>query len=547
MTTNILNTTNPNSVLTTPLNASTDQEHEDAEETTAPKSENAETNIVYIAAPDFDAFVLHFALLRRCKQCIVGYVLLSTVVFAGVGVSQLHALLSVATCASHDLSSVFFMTAGFILAQLWTWIPRIHINTSLEILLCLWLDMVCATGLCLLTSGIYHACTTNLDLFYHSLGCTIAEGLTGVRLLDTSLDSCHNLNSFSWLSNCMFWCVVTLSPTCAGFSRMRKMCGENVLLVIAAANVVLLLAYEMVMSNNHLFYATVSNAPYRMLQFNTGVVLQCIDAHGRLKQMLGTCWHFGAVLGTTVACLWLAQIDKTSTPPCAQFYWFQDCLPRTRYSALTQILLLCWVFSMPSSQKPASVFVRSCVRSTDGSAFCFDADSAVPLDSTSVASDDCSEDSQGFEDVDSNVDGDYMQRTVSWKRQVRVLLLRFGDYVQTRRLPSSQMLWVCILLCSPASFTMNTLTSAMFDATTTQENQALIVYLVVLANALTSITYTRHVKAFLFKHTVLCFNGQISPNDLLKMQTVPPRIVLTLPVCISDAAGTYTVDDALEP
>ena len=547
MTTNILNTTNPNSVLTTPLNASTDKEHEDAEETTAPNSENADTNIVYIAAPDFDAFVLHFALLRRCKQCIVGYVLLSTVVFASVGVSQLHALLSVATCASHDLSSVFFMTAGFILAQLWTWVPRIHINTSLEILLCLWLDMVCATGLCLLTSGIYHACTTNLDLFYHSLGCTIAEGLTGVRLLDTNLDSCHNLNSFSWLSNCMFWCVVTLSPTCAGFARMRKTCGENVLLVIAAANVVLLLAYEMVMSNNHLFYATVSNSPYRLLQFNTGVVLQCIDAHGRLKQMLGMCWHFGAVLGTTVACLWLAQIDKTSTPPCAQFYWFQDCLPRTRYSALTQILLLCWVFSMPRAQKPTSDFVRSCVRSTDSSAFCFDADSAVPLDSTSVASDDSSEDLQGFEDVDSNVDGDYMQRTVSWKRQVRVLLLRFGDYVQTRRLPSSQMLWVCILLCSPASFTMNTLTSAMFDATTTQENQALIVYLVVLANALTSITYTRHFKAFLFKHTVLCFNAQTSPNDLLKMQTVPPKIVLTLPVCISDAAGTYTVDDALEP
>ena len=72
MTTNILNTTNPNSVLTTPLNASTDKEHEDAEETTAPNSENADTNIVYIAAPDFDAFVLHFALLRRCKQCIVG-------------------------------------------------------------------------------------------------------------------------------------------------------------------------------------------------------------------------------------------------------------------------------------------------------------------------------------------------------------------------------------------------------------------------------------------------------------------------------------------
>ena len=164
-----------------------------------------------------------------------------------------------------------------------------------------------------------------------------------------------------------------------------------------------------------------------------------------------------------------------------------------------------------------------------------------------MASDDSSEDFQGFENVDSNVDGDYIQRTVSWKRQVRVLLLRFGDYVQTRRLPSSQMLWVCILLCSPASFTMNTLTSAMFDATTTQENQALIVYLVVLANALTSITYTRHFKAFLFKHTVLCFNAQISPNDLLKMQTVPPKIVLTLPVCISDAAGTYTVDDALEP
>jgi len=136
----------------------------------------------------------------------------------------------------------------------------------------------------------------------------------------------------------MFWCVLTLSPTCAGFDSMRKTCVDNVLLVMAATNVVLLLAYELVMSNNHLFYATVGNAPYRLLQFNTGVVLQCIDAHRRLKKMLGMCWRFGAVLGTTVVCLWLAQIDKTSTPPCAQFYWFQDCLPRTRYSALTQML-----------------------------------------------------------------------------------------------------------------------------------------------------------------------------------------------------------------
>ena len=209
---------------------------------------------------------------------------------------------------------------------------------------------------------------------------------------------------------------------------------------------------------------------------------------------------------------------------------------------------------MPRPQKGPCVhrFVKSCVRSADGSAFCFDADSAVPLDSTSVASDDNFDnfdnfEDSDFEDVQSNVQGDYMQHTVSWKRQVHVMLLRFGDYVQTRRLPSSQMLWVSILLCSPASFTMNTFTSAMFDAETTQENQALIVYLVVLANALTSTTYTRHVKAFLFKHTVVCFNAQIAPNDLLKMQTAPPRIVLTLPVCISDAAGTYTVDDALEP
>lgn len=550
MTTNNKNTMK--TTIMTPLNAESDRDHEDknAEQNAEANTEqDADINIVYIAPPDFHAFMLHFALVRRCKQCVLAYVLLSSVVFAGVGASQLHALLSVATCASHDLSSVFFFSAGFLLAQLWTWVPSIQIHTSLEILLSLWLDMLCATVLCLLTSGIYYTFTANVDVFYHSLGCTIAEGLTGVRLLDTSLDSRHNLNSFSWLSNCMFWCVVTLSPTCAGFARLRKTCGENALFVIAAANVVLLLAYELVMSNNHLFYATVSNAPYRMLQFNTGVVLQCIDVHGRLKQMLSMCWRFTALIGTTVACLWLAQIDKTSMPPCAQFYWFQDCLPRSRYSALTQILLLCWVFSMPPPQKKPRLhhFVQTCVRSADGSAFCFNADSAVPLDSTSVASDDDVENVENVENFENDMHDDYIPRTESWKRQMHVILLRFSDYLQTRRLPSANVLWVGILLCAPASFAMNTVTSAIFDLETTKENQALIVYLVVLANAFTSTTYTYNAKSFLFKHTVVCFNDHVASNDLLKMQTALPRLVLTLPVCISDAEGTYTVDDGLEP
>jgi len=71
----------------------------------------------------------------------------------------------------------------------------------------------------------------------------------------------------------------------------------------------------------------------------------------------------------------------------------------------------------------------------------------VPLDSTSVTSGDFLEDFEKFEefeDFESNVDSNYMQHTGSWKQQVHVMLLRFGDYVQTRRLPSPHMLWAFI-------------------------------------------------------------------------------------------------------
>lgn len=426
------------------------------------------------------------------------HILCSVLLFCASATSQLNALEPVFFCTALDVSSVIFVLSGYATAKLWFAASELSFNLIANVMLQPWLDMQVAMVLCL-TVGAYHA-HVNGELTAEQIVLTLFEGTTGLRFFETQqVSAWHTLNPGSWLPMCMFWCFLSLPGTCKLIMKIEAHFGSSGMKVMLACNCAVFLLFAIFTYNNRLFYTSMSNIPYRMCEFNTGValsrvlpVLCCINSQSAL--------HLRRALTFALLCAWMAQISSFGEEPCSRLYHFQDCVAPYRPTILTTVALLAIVFLKPNDSQDIS----TCVEARPGK---FSVDDVKCTDSTSVASDGAIE----VGEADSSE------------------LLNFNqNRLPVINVPSFGLMWSATLFMWPVFCAVTLILNQTFSLGAINRHKVVVVYTLCVVLYILTVCYHRVVRPHLRAITASFFNRMFQQSQFLSFQLHSPELFLFL-------------------
>jgi hypothetical protein len=254
---------------------------------------------------------------------------------AGRGSSPVDAFVMTSHILAIDVSSAFFVLAGFFSAYTFCNIASADRAELCKVVaLYTLVDVWLAALLSLLFGSIFHLAQHSFRA--HDLALTALEGLTSVRAFELRQDpqSWHSLNPTWWPVLCLLYCFLLTPCTITGNERLRR-CHPRAGILIpwlnASMPIVVISLFALVHDDTNIFFINASNLGYRLLEFNLGICF-----YNAMSHCPHAFWKFAAIVRATSPYVlaafvgtWWAQLGaplRASQETCVRMYYFSPCI-----------------------------------------------------------------------------------------------------------------------------------------------------------------------------------------------------------------------------
>ena len=254
---------------------------------------------------------------------------------AGRGSSPVDAFVMTSHILAIDVSSAFFVLAGFFSAYTFCNIASADRAELCKVVaLYTLVDVWLAALLSLLFGSIFHLAQHSFRA--HDLALTALEGLTSVRAFELRQDpqSWHSLNPTWWPVLCLLYCFLLTPCTITGNERLRR-CHPRAGILIpwlnASMPIVVISLFALVHDDTNIFFINASNLGYRLLEFNLGICF-----YNGMSHCPHAFWKFAAIVRATSPYVlaafvgtWWAQLGaplRASQETCVRMYYFSPCI-----------------------------------------------------------------------------------------------------------------------------------------------------------------------------------------------------------------------------
>lgn len=255
--------------------------------------------------------------------------------YAARAPSPVDALLMTSHILAVDMSSAFFVLAGFFSAYTFANIAsRDRAELCKVVVIYALVDVWLAGLLSLLFGSIFHLAHHSFRA--HDLALTALEAGTCIRAFEFRQDaqSWHSLNPTSWPVLCLLYCFLLTPCTLTGNERLRR-CHPRAGILIpwinASMPIVVISLFALVHDDTNIFFINASNLGYRLLEFNLGICF-----YNAMNNCPHAFWKFAAVVTATCpyvlatfVFIWWAQLGapvRASDDTCVRMYYFSPCI-----------------------------------------------------------------------------------------------------------------------------------------------------------------------------------------------------------------------------
>lgn len=274
------------------------------------------------------------------KLCylIAAYLLVSSITFCGSMLfypdnqhAQLQYILLMNDMVTIDITSAIFVVSGFLTCFVF---KRSVDCPRRNLYMFLWSDMWVATVITIFVATIQHILRHNMS--WNSLGLTLFEGITSVRIFDIYQDpaSSHSWNTFAWPVQCMLIPMYLMPNTYEYTHRLHhsfKDLGLYLIGFFCSIGIILFSTFTSLEPNTSVFYSNASNLGYRIIEYNLGVNLlylyTCAEPFTTIMfQVFGTC---ETLIWVVFACVWWSEIGivaNVTEESCIRLYYVNGCM-----------------------------------------------------------------------------------------------------------------------------------------------------------------------------------------------------------------------------